>query len=538
MEPGKTYIAKLPSRSRPAFVRRRRDTIETPFGLTAIARALGPVRPRLLTPGPPPPPLPASTPSGPTDQSEREPYLYPVPNPPYSIAAPRQPTLQIENTGPPQDTYQTGAPTACLTQIHYVPIITAPQPQISASVATPDVIEESQPEEPMLHRHKCSSCGKFRSPSYNLRHPLVVGKVPEPSICRKCINERTSSERSNANDESYHRKRDRRRKYRERRKDKVNYGRTGSLEEIQNSDSNMENIRITRRVRSVSRGPEGLHRSWTRSRSKLGSKSRSKSGSQSRSSSAHRLFISDRRQNREERSSMESAEVVGRTRYVQPTYQSRLRLSSRGPPAPLGPDMKISERVVRQHSPDLDRPRIYPATEVYRPREDGTIVREYNDQRNEEYTRGPMPRRFVSMLAGRDTRVNGQEEDYLDPPPYTDYVPSDRRIDRSSYDYNPSLDEAPHHPTRSVRIVRVRTGNDSVMQLRDKDCNPIRVQNPRATFAESSSRSQSSKSICLESEQTAKHQRRRRYQDTGSFSKQGSSDDYSALGKIIRFSVP
>ena len=39
----------------------------------------------------------------------------------------------------------------------------------------------------------CSSCGKFRSPSWSARHPLRYGEVPRASMCRKCAGKSTSS---------------------------------------------------------------------------------------------------------------------------------------------------------------------------------------------------------------------------------------------------------------------------------------------------------------------------------------------------------
>ena len=40
----------------------------------------------------------------------------------------------------------------------------------------------------------CASCGKFRSASWQARHPLVPGIAPNPSVCRKCHGKYTSSE--------------------------------------------------------------------------------------------------------------------------------------------------------------------------------------------------------------------------------------------------------------------------------------------------------------------------------------------------------
>ncbi|MCJ1449842.1 serine arginine-rich splicing factor [Mycoblastus sanguinarius] len=40
----------------------------------------------------------------------------------------------------------------------------------------------------------CSSCGKFRSPNWQARNPLMKGEPPRSSICKRCRNMRTSSE--------------------------------------------------------------------------------------------------------------------------------------------------------------------------------------------------------------------------------------------------------------------------------------------------------------------------------------------------------
>ena len=52
----------------------------------------------------------------------------------------------------------------------------------------------------------CSGCGKFRSPNWCSRNPLVPGEVPRPNMCRSCRSKRTSSEDS---EERSHRRRKR-----------------------------------------------------------------------------------------------------------------------------------------------------------------------------------------------------------------------------------------------------------------------------------------------------------------------------------------
>lgn len=45
-------------------------------------------------------------------------------------------------------------------------------------------------------RHACVSCSKFRSSSYEHRHPLAKGETPRRNMCEKCISKLTSSEGS------------------------------------------------------------------------------------------------------------------------------------------------------------------------------------------------------------------------------------------------------------------------------------------------------------------------------------------------------
>ena len=52
------------------------------------------------------------------------------------------------------------------------------------------------PTEEVTTRHTCVSCGKFRSPSYEHRHPVAPGELAKSSICRKCTTIETSSEES------------------------------------------------------------------------------------------------------------------------------------------------------------------------------------------------------------------------------------------------------------------------------------------------------------------------------------------------------
>ena len=52
-------------------------------------------------------------------------------------------------------------------------------------------------------KHTCGSCGKFRSATYCKSHPLAEGEVPKPSLCRKCVHNKTSSGESDRSYEKY-----------------------------------------------------------------------------------------------------------------------------------------------------------------------------------------------------------------------------------------------------------------------------------------------------------------------------------------------
>ena len=42
----------------------------------------------------------------------------------------------------------------------------------------------------------CSACGKYRSPGWQARHPLIPGEAPPPTLCKSCRDKNTSSEES------------------------------------------------------------------------------------------------------------------------------------------------------------------------------------------------------------------------------------------------------------------------------------------------------------------------------------------------------
>ncbi|WEW58538.1 hypothetical protein PRK78_004006 [Emydomyces testavorans] len=58
--------------------------------------------------------------------------------------------------------------------------------------------------------HRCSVCGRYRSPSYHHRHPIIPGRTPSIGVCHKCRDSETSSNEST--DSNTRRKRQRNKK--------------------------------------------------------------------------------------------------------------------------------------------------------------------------------------------------------------------------------------------------------------------------------------------------------------------------------------
>ena len=67
---------------------------------------------------------------------------------------------------------------------------------VQPTMTTRYVARRPFPLEKVAARHACVSCGKFRSPGYEHRHPLAPGEIPKSSICKKCKGKETSSEES------------------------------------------------------------------------------------------------------------------------------------------------------------------------------------------------------------------------------------------------------------------------------------------------------------------------------------------------------
>ena len=140
MVPGKTYIGILPGHTKPAFIRKRTLDVARSPGL--LAQVFGPSRQAysVIEPGK----------IKMFGRKYRDRYYY----------------------DRATDTYRPFAATQYAT-----PTCTHGTGRVVTSV-----------------QQTCASCGKFRSASWQARHPLVTGVTPIPSVCRKCHGKYTSSE--------------------------------------------------------------------------------------------------------------------------------------------------------------------------------------------------------------------------------------------------------------------------------------------------------------------------------------------------------
>ena len=140
MIPGKTYIGVLPGHTKPAFVRKPALDVERRPGL--LAQVFGPSRHA------------------------------------YSVIDPVKFNMFCRKY---RDRY------------YYDRATDTYRPLIATQYATPSCTHSSGRVVTSVQQ-TCASCGKFRSASWQARHPLVPGVTPVPSVCRKCHGKSTSSE--------------------------------------------------------------------------------------------------------------------------------------------------------------------------------------------------------------------------------------------------------------------------------------------------------------------------------------------------------
>ena len=114
-----------------------------------------------------------------------------------------------------------------------------------------ETMRRSGKADEIVLQYTCSSCGKFRSPSYHSRHPLAPGESPRPGVCRKCVKQHTSSEESDE-EESRHRRSRRREKSSRKKNQKRKRAKHG--DSTKDSSSSEDEVRIIRRSYSAGEG--------------------------------------------------------------------------------------------------------------------------------------------------------------------------------------------------------------------------------------------------------------------------------------------
>ena len=154
MIPGQTYVGVLPGHNKPAFVRKRRYPHQGTSICDLLGQALAPVR-RSMGSG-----------HSSTMRSWRRVSYYDSDYDDYHYPHHRRPPHRCNDDRVP----------ANADHGRYVSTL----------------------------QQACSGCGKFRSPNWCSRNPLVPGEVPRPNMCRSCRSKRTSSEDS---EERSHRRR-------------------------------------------------------------------------------------------------------------------------------------------------------------------------------------------------------------------------------------------------------------------------------------------------------------------------------------------
>ena len=502
MEPGKTYVAVLPGHKRPAFVRKR---VELPspldLGLTALRRAWGPSQRR----------------SHAADPVQREVRVCSAPEPQYYMAPPPQQHLQLQYPSAPQPTVVTEQAVTRYPGQLAQPLVEAPD-HVSETIST-EVVTRNDNGKEVTGKHTCGSCGKYRSPNYQSRHPLAPGEVPRPSFCRRCIKEHTSSEDSQDDGHQRRRSHHRDKYHKKRRHGRRHRIRTDSTEENQRTSSSQDKIHVIQRSHSISRSPRRSHRS----------RSQSRSSSSSHFSTSYRPI---RLLKEKPRRSDERVKVIERTRYVDRLAQPLPRSRSR---EAISRHYSRHERLLDQQRSKHDPPRTYPSSEPQRPlspyRE---IEYGYDDDHHEEDTIRPIPRRHSrSVLARHVMPYSLQREEHVRsiPEPYPEHVVRDETYAGRSYDYDPNFNKAPHPPSRSVRVIRIREDLDDQLRRHEWERGRPESTNTRTAFPrEASYQRPRSQEIIVESVNSPQRPSQRRYRVRDESSDDSSSDELYSSG--------
>ena len=490
MDPDRTYITVLPGHSRPAFVRKPRRSRENPFGLTAIARALAPAPRRRRS-------YSAQYLVRVRSYSPTYSRAYVSPPPPLYYQTSSQPTVMTHET---VHTYPTS--------VQYSPPVLEQQ-GVSDLVTTKVITHNGRAEDNTL-QHTCSACGKYRSASYQSRHPLAPGEIPKPGTCRHCIRKHTSSEDSEQEARRL-RRLYRYDKCRKRSRYQYRYGRDAhSTATYSSSSPSKEEIQVHE--------------------TRLISHDRHRSSSSSRDKARIRVTIEpERRRRGRRRESIEPVNVIKRTRHVDQGEWSRSR-------------SRDSRRFDHEHpnsiqvcKDDHGRTTRHMVAQSYQPREFRTIEYGYdgNLPREGKTTRPVIRRRSASSLDQHTARYRIEEKETIESRERSYCRPNSiqrRNMDRS-YTSRSSDTRCRERPTNSVRILRMSQETED--EIRTYNSEPPALQR-RVSFVEDRSPSCSSTRRQLgEQKNPVVIHRRREVRDTHS----ESSDEVSLHGMTLPGSV-
>ncbi|MCJ1251435.1 hypothetical protein MMC30_008668 [Trapelia coarctata] len=433
MEYDRTYVAHLPGRSRPSFVRKRRYTRESRdcrdsgFGLTGLARALLPsprrrrsysFKERVRVESEPAPTYVALPPP---------PIVYPRRYEYHTMPSPAVVTKETVHTYPGHRSY----PTPMLEE------------QVISDAHTTKIITRETQSTDNPVQHQCGSCGKYRSPSYQSRHPLAPGEIPKLSTCRSCIRKHTSSDTSDDEVRLRRSAKKYRKKYRHRRGSHLYTTDSSSI-----ASTGEEDIRIIRRARSLSRDRHRL-RSFS-------------------TSGDHRprieVTIAPSRPVKSilRRRTSDPVEVVEQTRYVERREPSLATSRSRG--SSQWYEYSEDEPVeVEYRSCGYDPSVRRITTESYRPRRRSVVEYGSDGDYAGESAYGPIVRRHrsESVIAQHGTPIKVEKEVVIEEPRHH-MSPRDsaRRRLAKSIEYETYAKAHIQPPARSVRVINVPAGDD------------------------------------------------------------------------------
>lgn len=510
MEPGKTYVAKLPGRSRPSFIRRKVQPPNLRLGFSAGTE-------KLVVPYAPPR-------SRSVEAAPQEIRVVSTPAPPtYAIAPPPQ-QLQLEHTGVQQSTT---APPQTVEFVHaapsHVPASLVLEQQQPSSTVTAQVVRHHARRHDIMLQHTCASCGKFRSPSYHHRHPLAPDEIPRLGICRKCMKVQTSSDestedgnrsrsrsRSRSREARRHKRSAKRTKHGERHRRSSSEERAPSVEEV---------VRVTRRTES--RGSRDRRRSESRRRRHSPSSSEGQAQIQVSYLSAKKSKVEP---------PAERVHVVERIRYVEPPEHGRSRSDSRAREV-----YEEDNEYVPVHRPTHQRRPIKYIS--YRQDDDRHIIGE----RRPEPTRTFSPRRPDTHLIQHEEAYHRELGHRYRPRRISyEHIREPSRSSRDSFEHGYHADIPSHPPSRSVRVLGVHNrGSEDVVQD-SWESDSADVGPPRVMFvsAEHARRHSPVERHISEDIEPIRRRRRRRIRDFDDLILDRRSELSHVTGKFKKSSQP